>query len=119
MIRNENGLLAGYVYVDIAGTDVGGYVERARRAVDAQLASRPGYTLEWSGQYENMLRVRERLKLVVPLTIADHLRAALPEHALVREDRDRAAGGALLRGRRGLADVRARLQRLDRGLGRA
>jgi Cu(I)/Ag(I) efflux system membrane protein CusA/SilA len=70
MIRNENGLLAGYVYVDIAGTDVGGYVERARRAVDAQLASRPGYTLEWSGQYESLLRVRQRLWLVVPLTIA-------------------------------------------------
>jgi Cu(I)/Ag(I) efflux system membrane protein CusA/SilA len=69
MIRNENGLLAGYVYVDVAGTDIGGYVERARRAVDAQLASRPGYTLEWSGQYESIVRVRQRLRLVVPLTI--------------------------------------------------
>jgi Cu(I)/Ag(I) efflux system membrane protein CusA/SilA len=69
MIRNENGLIAGYVFVDIAGSDVGGYVERAKRAVDRQLPSRPGYTLEWSGQYENMLRVRERLRLVVPLTI--------------------------------------------------
>ena len=69
MVRNENGLIAGYVFVDIVGTDVGGYVERAKRAVDAQLPSRPGYTLEWSGQYENMLRVRERLRLVVPLTI--------------------------------------------------
>jgi Cu(I)/Ag(I) efflux system membrane protein CusA/SilA len=69
MIRNDNGLLAAYVYVDIEGTDLGGYVERARRAVDAQLAARPGYTLEWSGQYESILRVRERLRLVVPLTI--------------------------------------------------
>jgi Cu(I)/Ag(I) efflux system membrane protein CusA/SilA len=69
MIRNENGLIAGYVFVDIVGSDVGGYVERAKRAVDEQLPSRPGYTLEWSGQYENMLRVRERLRLVVPLTI--------------------------------------------------
>jgi Cu(I)/Ag(I) efflux system membrane protein CusA/SilA len=55
--------------VDVATTDLGGYLERARRAVDAQLSSRPGYTLEWSGQYQDMLRVRQRLKLVVPLTI--------------------------------------------------
>jgi Cu(I)/Ag(I) efflux system membrane protein CusA/SilA len=70
MIRNENGLLVGYVYVDIAGRDVGGYVEEAKRAVAAHLQLPAGYSLEWSGQYENMLRVRERLKLVLPVTIA-------------------------------------------------
>jgi Cu(I)/Ag(I) efflux system membrane protein CusA/SilA len=69
MIRNENGLLAGYVYVDMEGSDVGGYVERAKAAVAAAVALKPGYSLEWSGQYENMLRVRERLKLVVPITV--------------------------------------------------
>jgi copper/silver efflux system protein len=69
MIRNENGLLAGYVYVDITDGDVGGYVERARAAVSAGLTLPPGYSLEWSGQYENMLRVRERLKVVVPITL--------------------------------------------------
>jgi Cu(I)/Ag(I) efflux system membrane protein CusA/SilA len=69
MIRNENGLLAGYVYVDTAGTDIGGYVERAKAAVAARVTLAPGYSLEWSGQYENMLRVRERLKLVVPATL--------------------------------------------------
>jgi Cu(I)/Ag(I) efflux system membrane protein CusA/SilA len=69
MIRNENGLLAGYVFVDMAGRDVGGYVEDAKRAVAAQVKLPPGYSLEWSGQYENMLRVRERLKLVVPVTV--------------------------------------------------
>jgi Cu(I)/Ag(I) efflux system membrane protein CusA/SilA len=69
MIRNENGLLAGYVFVDMAGRDVGGYVEDAKRAVAAQLTLPQGYSIEWSGQYENMLRVRERLKLVVPATI--------------------------------------------------
>jgi Cu(I)/Ag(I) efflux system membrane protein CusA/SilA len=69
MIRNENGLLAGYVYVDTAVSDVGGYVERAKQAVAARVTLKQGYSLEWSGQYENMLRVRERLKLVVPLTI--------------------------------------------------
>jgi len=69
MIRNENGLLAGYVYVDMVGSDIGGYVERAKEAVAKGLALKSGYSLEWSGQYENMLRVRERLKVVVPLTI--------------------------------------------------
>jgi Cu(I)/Ag(I) efflux system membrane protein CusA/SilA len=69
MIRNENGLLAGYVFVDTGVSDIGGYVDRAKQAVQSQLTLKPGYSLEWSGQYENMLRVRERLKLVVPITI--------------------------------------------------
>jgi Cu(I)/Ag(I) efflux system membrane protein CusA/SilA len=69
MIRNENGLLAGYVYVDMVESDIGGYVERAKQAVAAGLTLPSGYSLEWSGQYENMLRVRERLKLVVPFTL--------------------------------------------------
>jgi Cu(I)/Ag(I) efflux system membrane protein CusA/SilA len=69
MIRNENGMLAGYVYVDIAGRDIGGYVEEARRAVLAQVEIPTGYSVVWSGQYENMLRVRERLKIVVPITL--------------------------------------------------
>jgi len=69
MIRNENGLLAGYVFVDMTDSDVGGYVERARAAVAANLTLPSGYSLEWSGQYENMLRVRERLKVVVPVTL--------------------------------------------------
>jgi Cu(I)/Ag(I) efflux system membrane protein CusA/SilA len=69
MIRDENGFLAGYVYVDIAGRDVGGYVEEAKKLVRAKLALQPGYVLGWSGQYENMIRVRERLKVVVPITL--------------------------------------------------
>jgi copper/silver efflux system protein len=69
MIRNENGLLAGYVFVDMTGGDVGGYVERAKAAVARSLTLPSGYSLEWSGQYENMLRVRERLKVVVPITL--------------------------------------------------
>jgi Cu(I)/Ag(I) efflux system membrane protein CusA/SilA len=68
MIRDENALLSGYVYVDLAGRDVGGYVEDAKTAVRDELQLPTGYTLTWSGQYENMLRVRERLKLVVPIT---------------------------------------------------
>jgi len=69
MIRNENGLLAGYVYVDIAGRDIGRYVTEAKRLVAQELRLPEGYALVWSGQYENMLRVKERLKVVLPLTL--------------------------------------------------
>ena len=69
MIRNENGMLAGYVFVDIAGRDLGGYVEEAKRTVTRELELPTGYSLLWSGQYENMIRVKERLKLVIPATI--------------------------------------------------
>jgi Cu(I)/Ag(I) efflux system membrane protein CusA/SilA len=62
-------MLAGYVYVDLAGRDVGGYVEEARRAVAAKVAIPTGYSIQWSGQFENMLRVRDRLAIVVPITI--------------------------------------------------
>ncbi len=69
MIRNENGRLSGYVYVDVSGRDIGGYVEDAKRIVQEKVKMPPGYTLAWSGQYENMLRVKERLLLVVPITL--------------------------------------------------
>jgi Cu(I)/Ag(I) efflux system membrane protein CusA/SilA len=69
MLRNENGMLSGYVYVDVAGRDVGSYVAEAKRAVLGKVSLPPGYTLAWSGQYESMERVRERLKLVLPLTL--------------------------------------------------
>ena len=68
MIRNENGMLAGYVFVDVAGRDVGGYVKEAKHVVE-QLKIPSGYQLQWSGQYENMQRVSERLKLVIPITL--------------------------------------------------
>jgi Cu(I)/Ag(I) efflux system membrane protein CusA/SilA len=70
MIRDEDGMLSGYVYVDMAGRDVGGYVEDLKRAVREQVTLPPGYTLTWSGQYEFMQRVRERLTIFVPLTLA-------------------------------------------------
>jgi len=71
MIRDENGLLAGYVYVDFdtSKIDVGRYVEEAKKAVAAGVTLPTGYNLVWSGQYENMLRVKERLKLILPLTL--------------------------------------------------
>ena len=69
MIRNENGMVAGYVYVDMHGRDIGGYVEEAKKLVSRELTIPQGYALQWSGQYENMIRVKERLKVVLPLTI--------------------------------------------------
>jgi len=69
MIRDENGRLSGYVYVDVSGRDIGGYVEEAKRIVREKVPLPPGYTLVWSGQYEHMQRVKERLKLVVPITL--------------------------------------------------
>jgi len=69
MIRDENAMLAGYVYVDLAGRDVGGYVEEAKQVVARRVTIPTGYAVQWSGQYENMMRVRERLKVVVPITI--------------------------------------------------
>jgi Cu(I)/Ag(I) efflux system membrane protein CusA/SilA len=70
MIRDEDGMLSGYVYVDMAGRDVGGYVEDLKRAVQEKVELPAGYTIAWAGQYEFMQRVKERLKLAVPLTVA-------------------------------------------------
>lgn len=70
MIRDENAMLAGYVYVDMAGRDVGSYVEDLKRVVSENVKLPAGYTLTWSGQYEYMQRVRERLTIFIPLTIA-------------------------------------------------
>ncbi len=69
MIRDENGRLSGYVYVDVTGRDIGGYVRDAKKAVFDKVKVPPGYQLVWSGQYEYMERVAERLKLVVPITL--------------------------------------------------
>jgi Cu(I)/Ag(I) efflux system membrane protein CusA/SilA len=69
MIRNENGLLTGYVYVDIAGRDAGSYVSEANQLLRDRLKLPTGYSIAWSGQYEVMQRVRERLKLMVPVTL--------------------------------------------------
>jgi Cu(I)/Ag(I) efflux system membrane protein CusA/SilA len=69
MIRNENGMKAAYVFIDTGERDIGGYVTEAKKKVEENLPATPGYTLQWSGQYENMLRVKERLKWVLPLTL--------------------------------------------------
>ncbi len=69
MIRDEDGLLTGYVYIDVAGTDLQGYVDRADTVLREQVSLPAGYALLWSGQFEAMQRVKSRLLLVVPLTL--------------------------------------------------
>ena len=67
-IKSEEGLLALYVYVDFSGRDVGGYVEEAKKKV-AAVKIPEGYRLEWSGEYEYLVKTHERLKVVIPLTV--------------------------------------------------
>ncbi|MFN3566872.1 MAG: efflux RND transporter permease subunit, partial [Burkholderiaceae bacterium] len=69
VIRTENSLLSAYIFVDMRGRDVGGYVADARRAVADNVAFPPGMYVTWSGQFEYMERAIEKLKIVVPLTI--------------------------------------------------
>ena len=69
VIRTEQAQLLGYVYVDVADRDIGGYVEDAKRVVGQMVKLPEGYYLEWSGQYEYMLRAKERLKVVIPVTL--------------------------------------------------
>lgn len=69
MIRDEDGMLTGYVFVDIAGRDIGSYVTEAKKIIREKLQLPAGYSLIWSGQFEYMLRVRDRLKVVIPITI--------------------------------------------------
>ncbi|OGU44982.1 MAG: hypothetical protein A2199_13300 [Hydrogenophilales bacterium RIFOXYA1_FULL_63_33] len=68
-IKSENGRLTGYVYLDIEGRDLGGYVEAARQAVDAQVRLPPGYALAWSGQYANLQHARQKMQWLIPLTV--------------------------------------------------
>jgi len=71
MIRDENAQLVGYVYVDIDPNqvDIGTYVDRAKDLLEKDLKVPSGYIISWSGQFENMERVKERLKIVIPITL--------------------------------------------------
>lgn len=71
MIRDENAQLVGYVFIDIdtSKIDVGSYVERAKKALNNKVVVPQGYLISWSGQFENMERVKERLSLVIPITL--------------------------------------------------
>ena len=68
-IRTENAQLVNYIYVDMHGRDLGGYVEDARRAVQDQVKLPPGYHVEWSGQFEYLERAAARLRIVIPITL--------------------------------------------------
>lgn len=69
MIRDEDGMLTGYVYVDVVDRDIGSYVTEAKQALQNKLKLPPGYSLSWSGQYEFKLRAEERLKIVLPVVL--------------------------------------------------
>jgi Cu(I)/Ag(I) efflux system membrane protein CusA/SilA len=68
-IRTENGLLSAYIYVDIRDRDIGGYVADAKKAVAEQVTFPSGYFVTWSGQFENMERAVEKMKVVIPVTL--------------------------------------------------
>ena len=69
MVRNENGLPTAYIYVDIVGRDLESYIQSATRLLRDRLKLPPGYSIAWSGQYEAMQRIKERLRFMVPLTL--------------------------------------------------
>ncbi|MGH8058899.1 MAG: efflux RND transporter permease subunit, partial [Candidatus Entotheonellia bacterium] len=70
MISSENSLLQAQVLLNVRGRDLGGFVEEAKRVVAQKVALPQGYFLQWSGQYEDQLRAKQRLQLIVPLVLA-------------------------------------------------
>ncbi len=68
-VRDENGSLAGIVFVDVAGQDLGTYVQNAKALVLEQVKLPPGYSLQWAGQYQYLERAQQKLKIVIPLTL--------------------------------------------------
>ncbi len=68
-IKDENGSLVGYVYVDVVDRDIGSYVDEAKKIVAEKLDLPTGYYLSWTGQYEYMMRIKERLRVVIPITL--------------------------------------------------
>jgi len=69
-IRTENALLSAYIYVDIRDRDIGGYVADAKKAVAERVKFPPGYYATWSGQFESMERAIQKMKVVIPVTLA-------------------------------------------------
>ena len=69
MIKSENARLNGWIFVDIEGRDIGSYVAEAQRVVAEKVKLPAGYALNWSGQYEYMVRAKEKLSMVIPLTL--------------------------------------------------
>jgi Cu(I)/Ag(I) efflux system membrane protein CusA/SilA len=69
MVKSEEGELAAYVYIDVTDRDLGSYVQDLKKIVSEKVQVPPGYHLVWSGQYEYLERAKERLKIVIPLTL--------------------------------------------------
>jgi Cu(I)/Ag(I) efflux system membrane protein CusA/SilA len=69
MITSENGLLRGTVLMNVRGRDVGGFVDEAKRVVAERVSMPAGYYIEWSGQYENQVRAKQRLQIVIPIVL--------------------------------------------------
>lgn len=69
VIKSENARYTSWVYVDLRNTDIGSYVQKAQKAVNSSIHIPEGYTISWSGQYEYMERAKQRLKVVVPITL--------------------------------------------------
>jgi Cu(I)/Ag(I) efflux system membrane protein CusA/SilA len=69
VVRTEGAMPTAWVYVDVAGRDIGSYVRDAQRMVNGMVALQPGYSIAWSGQYEYMQRAQERMRLVIPATL--------------------------------------------------
>lgn len=69
-IKSENARINGWVFIDIANTDVGSYVKRAKALVDSELRLPVGYSITWSGQYESIARTKAKLTYLIPLTLA-------------------------------------------------
>jgi Cu(I)/Ag(I) efflux system membrane protein CusA/SilA len=70
MVKSEAAQVVGYVYIDVAGRDVGSYLQDARAMVEQNVRVPPGYHLEWSGAYESMQRAGGRPMYVIPVTLA-------------------------------------------------
>lgn len=69
MIRDENGLFASYVYLDFDGEDIGGYVAALKKHISTHIKLSPGYSIVYSGQYENMVRVKDRMRMIIPIVL--------------------------------------------------
>ena len=69
MIRGEDGQLVGYVFIDVTHDDYQGYVEQAQQVVASQVEIPPGYRLEWAGQYKYLMRMKQRLTYIIPITL--------------------------------------------------
>ncbi len=68
-IRNENGQLVGFVFVDVTTTDIDGYVQAADQRIQAQVKFPPGYYIQWAGQFEYLKSAEKRLAVVIPFTL--------------------------------------------------